>query len=104
MGSRRQVNFDKTEIVAGFAAGKKYVVLNLSYEDIQRIQFDEITEMKLFRRIPSEKITIITSKRGEPIVYTKAKNEKFWDDYRAGFKKFAKSNNITFADNTVPAT
>jgi hypothetical protein len=100
MGARRQITFDKTELVLGFPAGKKYIVLNVSYEDIQRVQFDPITEMKLFRRIPSEKITIITSKRAQPIAYTKLKNEKFWDDYRTGFVKFAENNHITFADNT----
>ena len=100
MGARRQITFDKTELVLGFPAGKKYVVLNVSYENIQRIQFDPITELKLFRKIPSEKITIITSKREQPIAYTKLKNEKFWDDYKSGFEKVAGSNHITFADNT----
>ncbi|MBT3272379.1 MAG: hypothetical protein HN368_04430 [Spirochaetales bacterium] len=98
--ARRQINFDKTEIVVGFAAGKKYQVLNLSYADIQRIQFDSCTEMKLFRKVPSEKITIQTGKRSEPIVYTKLKNEPFWEEYKKGFTKFAENNNITFADNS----
>ena len=99
MGARPQINFDKTELVLGFPAGKKYIVLNLTYEDIQRIQFDQITEMRFFRKLPSERITVVTSKRPEPVIYTKLKNEKFWDDYLAGFTKFATANHITFVDN-----
>lgn len=101
MGARRQITFDKTEMVVGFTAGKKYLVLNLSYEDIQRIQFDTVTEMRFFKKVPSEKITIVTGKREQPIAYTKLKNEKFWDEYLAGFKKFAEGNHITFVDNTA---
>ncbi len=100
MGARRQITFDKTEIVLGFPAGKRFVVLNVSYDNIQRIQFDSIMELKLLRRVASEKITITTSKREQPIAYTKLKHEKFWDDYKSGFATFSKNNHITFADNT----
>lgn len=101
MAARRQINFDKTELVLGFAAGKKYQVLNLNYSDIVRIQFDPMSEMRFFRKLPSEKITVVTGKRAEPIVYTKLKNEKFWDEYKASFTKFANNNHITFTDNTA---
>ncbi len=98
--ARRHINFDKTEIVLGFAAGKKYHVLNLSYADVQRIQFDTCTESKLFRKLPSEKITVQTGKYGEPITYTKLKHEPYWEEYKKGFSKFAAGNTITFVDNT----
>ena len=98
--ARRNINFDRTEVVIGFNDGKRFSVLNLQYSDIQRIQFDSFSEMKLFRKVPSEKISITTAKRAEPIVYTRGKNAQFWDEYKAGFRKFAENNSITFADNT----
>ncbi len=97
--AQRHVYFDKTELVLAFAQGKKFRSLNLSYDQITRIQFDECTEYSLFRRVPSEKITVVTPKRGEPIVYTKMKEKKFFDEYKAGFEKFAKDNRITFQNN-----
>ena len=98
--ARKQINFDKTEVVVGFPAGKRFLVLNLSYQDIQRLQFDTIRELSFFRKIPSEKLTIVTGKRPQPIVYTKKKQKAFWDEYKARFTKFAKDNHITFVDNT----
>ena len=98
--ARRQINFDKTEVVVGFPAGRRFVVLNLSYQDIQRIQFDETREFSFFRKVPSEKLTIVTGKRPQPIVYTKKNQKQFWSDYKEKFTKFAKDNNITFADYT----
>ena len=96
----RRINFDKTEIVVGFPAGKRFVVLNLSYQDIVRIQIDPTKEMGFLRKVPSEKLTIVTGKRPQPIVYTKKKEKAYWDEYKSRFTKFAKDNNITFVDNT----
>ena len=98
--ARQQIMFDKTEIVAGFPAGKRYQVLNLSYDDIQRIQFDRIQERKLWKKVPSEKITIVTGKYGQPIVYTKLKHQEHWSMYKEKLAEFAERNHITFADNT----
>lgn len=97
--AQRHVFFDKTELVLAFPQGKKFKTLNLSYDQITRIQFDKCTEFSLFRKVPSEKITIVTPKRGEPIVYTKMKEKKFFEEYKAGFEKFAKDNRITFVNN-----
>ena len=99
--AKQQIMFDKTEIVAGFPAGKRYKVLNLSYDDIQRIQFDACEERKLLKKIPSEKITIITGKHGQPIEYTKTKHSQHWDMYKQKLADFAKRNHITFVDNLV---
>lgn len=97
--ARQQIMFDKTEIVAGFPAGKRYQVLNLSYDDIQRIQFDPAEERKLFKKVPSEKITIITGKHAQPIVYGKLKHAQFWDMYKQKLQEFAERNHITFVSN-----
>ena len=98
--AKPRMNIDKTEIVLGFTSGKKFEVLNLTYQDIQRIQFDAMNESKLWKKIPSEKITIVTAKRPEPIVYTMLDNKSFWSYYKSGLAKFATNNNITFVDNT----
>ena len=88
-------------MVCGFAAGKKYRVLNLTYEDVQRIQIDPCKERSLFKSVESEQITVVTGKNATPIVYKMLKNRQYWDEYKAGFAKFAKNNTITFVDNTV---
>ena len=96
----RHLVCDKTEIIVSIALKNKYKILNLTYEDVVRIQFDEIAERKMvFQKVPSEKITIVTGKHNAPIVYTKMKEKKFWDEYKKGLEKFATSNNITFVDN-----
>ena len=98
---QRAISFDRTEIVVAFLDGNQYKLLNLEYSDIQRIQFDSIMERKfIFKKIPSEKITITTGKREKPIVYTKKNSGMYWDDYKTGLAKFAKNNHITFSDET----
>ena len=96
----RRVFFDKTEVVCGFLAGKRYRTVNLSYDDIQRIQFSSIFERSFFRKIPSEQISVVTGKAPTPIVYKKSENKSYWDEYKRGFTKFAEQNSITF-DNQI---
>ena len=98
--ANRKMNFDKTEIVIGFDGGKRFEIINLPYSDIQRIQFDKVVERKLFKKVPSEKISIFTGKRAGPIVYTMLDNKQFWDEYKTGLAKFATNNHLTFEDNT----
>ena len=98
----RSINIDKTELVVTFLAGKRYKVLNLSYEDIQRIQFDPIEIRKLFKKIPAEKISIFSSKTQDPIVITKTKDDaKVWDEYKKKLPDFAERHHVTFTDNTA---
>mgnify|MGYP007002412265 CR=1 FL=1 len=96
----KNMYFDKTEMVVMVPAGKKIINLNLSYDQISRIQIDPCTEISFFRKVPSEKITIITSKHANPIVFTKCKNKKFYEEYKAGITKFASDNRVTFSNNT----
>ena len=95
----RHVFFDKTELVLSFPDGKKFKTLNLNYGQITRIQFDKCMEFRFFRKVPSEKISISTPKRGAPIVYTKLKEKAFFDEYKRDFEAFAKNNRITFQNN-----
>ena len=97
----RHIYFDKTEITVSFPAGNRFVTKNLPYSDIQRIQFDTCREFKLFRFVDSEKITI-TSSQAPPIVYTKKKEGKYFEEYKEELKAFAKNNSITMQDNINP--
>ena len=99
--ANKLVIFDKSEIVLFVPTNNNYITYNLVSSDILRIQFDKITERK-FGIIPqeSEKISIVTSKNPDGIVYTKGKNKKFYDEYKAEFTEYAKQNNITLLDNT----
>ena len=99
MAAERVINFDKTEIVLIVQGLRKYKVLNLAYSDIQRVQIDPLPSSHLFKKVDSEKITIITSRYPEPVVYTKRKHRKYWEAYKTGLAKFAASNHITLVDN-----
>lgn len=92
---------DKSEVVLFVPTKNNYITNNLVSSQILRIQFDKITERK-FGIIPqeSEKIAIITSKNPDGIVYTKAKNKKFFDEYKAELTEYAKEYNIKLIDNT----
>ena len=99
--ARRHILFDKTELVVIFPEGKSYKVLNLQYSDIQRIQIDPLEERKFLSKVPSEKISIVTGKRREPIVYTKLKEKQYWEEYKEKLAAFAQAHSITFRDNTT---
>lgn len=92
----RHIICDKTEIILNYQDNKKYKVINLTYDQITRISFEPCTEFKLFRRVPSEKITIVTKKVENPIVYTKLKHQNLFEAYKEELAKFAKDNRITF--------
>ena len=100
--AQKWVLVDKAELVLMFRRGKKLASLNLTSDSIVRIQFDKCKERK-FGIIPtdSEKITIVTPKSGEPIVYWKGKSKAFFEEYKADLAKFAKDYRITFTDNTI---
>ena len=97
--ARQQILFDKTEIVAIVLTGNRPLVLNLEYRDISRIQFDRCEERRLLRKVPSEKITIMTSKHEQPVTYTKLKHTGFWDMYKEKLASFAERNHVTFVNN-----
>lgn len=96
----RHIICDKTEIILNYQdSKKKYKVVNLPYDQISRISFEPCTEFKLFRRVPSEKITIVSKKVDNPIVYTKLKHQNLFEAYKEELAKFAKDNRITFFNN-----
>jgi hypothetical protein len=96
MGAKRRMTFDKTEIVL---MTDKSQILNLTYDQIVRIQFDKCIEKKLFSKFDSEKIEIMTRKQSEPVIYYKSKEKEFFEEYKEELAKFAKANRITFINN-----
>src|SRR5690242_14720686 len=98
--AQRHIMVDKTEIVLMVAGKKKYEIVNLSYDQIVRVQFDKCKETRFFWRVESESITIITSKR-PPIVYKKFQEKNFFDEYKNSLEKFCKDNHITFTNNLI---
>lgn len=99
--AQRRILFDKAEIVCLVPGKKKVESFNLSNSVITRIQFDKCVE-RVFGIIPtkSEKITIVTPKRGQPIVYMKGENKAFFDQYKQELAQYAKDYRVTFTDNT----
>ncbi len=97
--AQRHIFCDKTEIVCMVMGKKKMQTFNLPFDSITRIQFDAYEERKLFKKVPSEKITILSGKRAEPIIYTKLKEKQFFEDYKKELEKFAQDNRITFTNN-----
>jgi len=95
MAAKRDLMFDKTEIIVVDRGGGRPQVLNLTYDKIISIQFDKATARKLFSSIPTEKISITIRGRENPTVLFKHTQADFWEEYKAGIEKFTKDNRIT---------
>ena len=97
--ANKRVLCDKTEVVLTVLGKNKAQIINLTYDQIVSIRFEPCREFRFFRRVPSERIVITTSKGEQPIIYTKVKEKKFFDEYKKDLKEFAENNRITFYDN-----
>ena len=95
--SGKQVLCDKQEIIFTARGQKGYEDFVVTNEKIRMIQFDKCIENKLWRKIPSEKITVITS--GKTFEYTKLKSEPYFEEYKEALQKFAQNNRITLVSN-----
>ena len=93
--SKERLLFDKTEIVAGYFSGKKYLMANLTNENISSVTI-EPCKVGLFRHKQGERIIIVSGKVAEPIMYYRHQEKKFFDGYVEGLEKFCKDNNVTF--------
>jgi hypothetical protein len=98
--ANKRILCDKTELVLTIVGKKKVDTINLTYNQITSITIEDCKEFRFFRTVPSERILIRTSKRPEPITYTKCKEKKFFDEYKQELTEFAKNNRITFYNNT----
>ncbi len=99
MAARSKILYDKTEIIVVDTSGKRAVALNLTYDKVVSIQFDNSTVTKLFKKVPSEKITITVRGRENPVVFYQAEEAQFWDEYKRDLQKFVKDNRISFRNN-----
>ena len=94
--ARKRIVVDRESVVLYMGMTKDDQVYTLSSSDIQRIQIDECREFSWFRRVPSEKITIFTSKASRSFAFTKGKNREYYEEYKKSLAEFAKKNYVTF--------
>ena len=99
---KERLLFDKTEIVAGYVSGKKFVVANLTNENITSVTI-EPCKVGLFRNKPGERIIIVSGKIGVPITYYRHDEKKYFDGYVRDLEKFCKDNNVTFYNKIAEA-
>ncbi|NMA94560.1 MAG: hypothetical protein GX974_00795 [Clostridiales bacterium] len=97
--ANKRILCDKTELVLTVVGKKRVSIVNLTYEQIVSIRFEPFKEFRFFRKVPSERISITTSKLGSPIVYTKYKEKKYFEEYKKELRKFAEDNRVTFYDD-----
>jgi hypothetical protein len=95
----RSIQTDRTELVLLVKGKKKYEVMNVTYDQITRIQIRAATRIGFFKKVPSEEIVIVTRKKSEPLVYKKHKEKKYFEEYKATLEEFAKNNKVTFIKN-----
>ncbi len=103
--AKRKIMFDKTEIVAASVIrddmGKETPkIFHLTYDQFLKISFIPCEEKKLFKTVPSEKIVLQLKQFSQPLEYTMLKNKDFFQEYKDGFRSFAKENRIDFIDET----
>lgn len=106
--AKRMITFDTTEVVAmveipGDGEFKKAQtrIMSMTYDKFTKISFVPCKERKLFKLVPSEKIVIKLKAMRQPIEFTKMKNKEFYEEYKEGFRIFAKQNRIDLIDETT---
>ena len=92
-----KILYDKTEIIVVDETGKRPALLNLTYDKIVSIAFDNCKEGVMKK--PSEKISITVRGKEVPLVYYKGKEKEKFDKYKEILTKFAKDNKISFYNN-----
>ncbi len=100
--ARKHIFCEKTELVLIIIAGNGAFPMNLTYDQIVRIQFEPCTERKfLFFKVPSQKIVIVTRKNERPVEYFYSKEKQFFEEYKMELEKFARNNRVSFTNNLV---
>ncbi|HEY9061174.1 MAG TPA: hypothetical protein VIO64_11840 [Pseudobacteroides sp.] len=98
---KRRLSCSKDWTTLSIANFDEKKTLYLNYNDINRIEFDEILINKLFRKIRTEKIQIFTNTSSTPIEFIKHNHEKYFEEYKQELSKFARDNKISLIDRIV---
>jgi len=98
MANKKHMYFDKTEIMLMYTDGNAYKSMNLTYDKIREIKIEKCYERKIFKKVPSERIQIITKVSNIPIQYTRLKEKDYFEEYAKELSKFAKNNKIILID------
>ncbi len=72
----------------------------ITKDSITSIQYDKMTVRKLFKKVDSEVITIVSKLRFEPFTVYKYDEPKYYEEYKEAIRAFAKKNMLTLRDNT----
>jgi len=99
MADSRRIYTDRTELMLMYLDGNQYKAANLNRDQIVRIQLDEFKERRFIIKVPSERIQIVAKNMSKPIVYTKLREKKHFDEYKSILEKYAKENRVTFINN-----
>ena len=100
MADHYKLTCDTTEINAVYGDKKGNLArISLTYDKVISVSFDRCEERKLFKKVPSEKISLRVRGMEEPIEYYKLREGANFESYKRDFEKFAKDNRITFYNN-----
>ena len=104
--AKRKIAFDETEVIMATVLKQEFgkekaKIINATYDQFLKISIVPIEERRFIKLVPSEKIVIKLKKYGQNFEYTKMQNKEFYDEYKEGFRNFAKKNRIDFVDETV---
>lgn len=98
---KKQIVVDKESIVLYLGMTHDDKVFTINPSQIQRISIERCYVFSWFRRVPSERITIVTSQSSPPYVFLKHKHKQYYDEYKTKLTEFAKRHYVTFQDTTV---
>lgn len=104
--AKRKIAFDETEVVMAVVLKQEFgkekaKIINATYDQFLKISIVPIEERKFIKLIPSEKIVIKLKKFGQDFEFSKLQNKEFYEEYKEGFRNFAKRNRVDFIDETV---
>lgn len=75
--------------------------ITVFHKEIQSITIEYCNERANFKDYQSERIIIRTKKISSPIIYYGIKEFNWYDNYKAGIRKFAIDNNISLTDKVL---
>ena len=100
--NRLEFNKDGTDFMlwdlhAKTGAKRTYIIPK---DKITSIQFEKETVRKLFKKIDTEVITIVTKIRFEPFLIYGSDEPKYFEEYKEELRSFCKKNMVTLRERT----